>query len=499
MQAVMRQNHRGTAPSSATFGSDDQSSCLGYLMIILAALLAVRLIGLDLLATDLFFDEAQYWSWSLDPAFGYYSKPPLIAWLIGSATAVCGHLEACIRAPGPLLHTATALLTFFLARSLYNDRVGFWAAIIIVTAPSVSLSSIVISTDAALLTCWTAALMALNRYLETGSWRAALALGVLIGIGLNAKYAMIYLPACTLVYASLTPRYRWIFTSPKSLLVLVTGAALLLPNLMWNLQNGMATFAHTKDNANWSGFELHFDRAAEFIGGQFGVFGPVMVLALLAMVVTGRRTDKPGQDRFLLFHSLPILALMIAQALFSRAHANWAATAYPAVAIVVVAWLLTPARQWLLAVSVAIRAAAVIVILVAGTAAADLRLPGIGRPFERVLGWQAAADKLRTIITQQQPSAMIFIRRRDIAEMLYYLRDMDVPLYAFKAEGRAPTDHFQLTRAWPTDRPGVALLVTPYADTSALPFAGDLELIHEINVSRGVSKSLKFRVHRLNR
>ena len=41
---------------------------------LLAALLVLRLVALALNGTDL-FDEAQYWSWSLEPAFGYYSKP----------------------------------------------------------------------------------------------------------------------------------------------------------------------------------------------------------------------------------------------------------------------------------------------------------------------------------------------------------------------------------------------------------------------------------------
>src|SRR6202008_3287010 len=72
----------------------------------LAALLCVRLFALATNGTDLFFDEAQYWAWSQDPALGYFSKPPLIAWIIGAATTACGAEEACVRLPSPLLHTA---------------------------------------------------------------------------------------------------------------------------------------------------------------------------------------------------------------------------------------------------------------------------------------------------------------------------------------------------------------------------------------------------------
>jgi 4-amino-4-deoxy-L-arabinose transferase-like glycosyltransferase len=71
---------------------------------ILVALTLVRLIALRLSNVDLFFDESQYWSWSRHLAFGYFSKPPLLAWLIAAAELVCGSAEACVRAPAPLLY-----------------------------------------------------------------------------------------------------------------------------------------------------------------------------------------------------------------------------------------------------------------------------------------------------------------------------------------------------------------------------------------------------------
>ena len=42
----------------------------GRLVLVLAALLAVRTVALAFNATDLFFDEAQYWTWSQELAFG---------------------------------------------------------------------------------------------------------------------------------------------------------------------------------------------------------------------------------------------------------------------------------------------------------------------------------------------------------------------------------------------------------------------------------------------
>ena len=146
-------DNRATYSGSANSGGGSVSAPV-ILALGLAVLLAVRLVGLSFNATDLFFDEAQYWSWSREPAFGYYSKPPLIAWIIGLATTVCGDSTACIRLPAPLLHTATAVVVYLIGKRLHGTRVGLWSGLAFATLPGVSLSSSIISTDVPLLACW---------------------------------------------------------------------------------------------------------------------------------------------------------------------------------------------------------------------------------------------------------------------------------------------------------------------------------------------------------
>src|SRR4029453_18946143 len=89
--------------------------------VILVAVTAVRLIGLAFSQVDLFFDESQYWAWSRELAFGYFSKPPLLAWVIAGAEVVCGSTEACIRAPAPVFWLGTSLVSYAIAKALYDE------------------------------------------------------------------------------------------------------------------------------------------------------------------------------------------------------------------------------------------------------------------------------------------------------------------------------------------------------------------------------------------
>ena len=84
---------------------------------------------------------------------------PLIfdAWLIALTTAAFGDSEFAIRLSAPLLHAVAAGIVYAIGARLYDRRIGFWSALAYLTAPGTSLSSYIISTDAALLPCWAAA------------------------------------------------------------------------------------------------------------------------------------------------------------------------------------------------------------------------------------------------------------------------------------------------------------------------------------------------------
>src|SRR5438270_11489212 len=158
---------------------------------ILALLTVIRLAGLKFSVVDLFFDEAQYWAWSRELAFGYFSKPPLLAWAIAVAERVCGSAEACIRAPAPMFYFGTSLLVYAAARQLYDGRVAFFAALAMALAPGVVFSARIMSTDVPLVFCWALALLAYVKLLATAETRWTLLLGVALGLGLMAKYAMV--------------------------------------------------------------------------------------------------------------------------------------------------------------------------------------------------------------------------------------------------------------------------------------------------------------------
>ncbi len=425
------------------------------LALCLAVLLALRIAVLYITDTDLFFDEAQYWVWSQEPAFGYFSKPPLIAWIIGITTDICGMSEFCVRLASPILHSVTALFVFFAGQALFGSRIGFWSALAFITLPAVSLSAGLISTDVPLLTCWAFALLAWTKLLESRSWAWAVALGVAIGAGLLAKYAMIYFVLCAALFLAAEPSARWLLRDPRGLVAGAIAAFLIAPNILWNIDNGLATFSHTAANAKWSGSLFHPLKALEFIGAQFGVFGPVLFATFLLVAWRAVRGDKfealrvatplPNAGRMLFFFSAPVVLIVTVQALVSRAHANWAAAAYPAATILVTAILLQEQHKRWFQSSLGIHIAAFIAIGAGMASAKQLSQISPVNPFKRVLGWEALAEATKDKLKNREFAVILTDDRSVSAELIYYLREIKPAVLAWRATP-VPRNHFELTR-----------------------------------------------------
>lgn len=432
------------------------------LALALVGLLALRVLALVLADTDLIFDEAQYWSWSREPAFGYFSKPPMIAWVIAATTSLCGHGEACVRLGAPVLHTVSALFLYLAGRALYDERTGFWAALVFATMPGISFSSGLISTDVPLLACWSAALFAWVKLLQTRAWVWAFALGVALGFGLLSKYAMAYFYLCAGLYLIAEREARWLVRDARGLVLLVVPALMILPNILWNLDHGSVTFTHTAANAKWGGPLFHADQALAFFAAQFAVFGPILMGVLVWIAARALRQSPTGPDRMLLAFSVPVILLILTQAFLSRAHANWAAVAYPAAAILVTATLLRLDAARLFRISLVLHLVVLAAITASHLVAPHFALPGKLDPYGRTLGWRDFAAAVRSELTARPYATLLSDDRWYTAELLYYLRDSTVPIKAWRPSP-APRDHYELTRPFGKGVGEPVLLVTPHA------------------------------------
>lgn len=433
------------------------------------AITAARLIALAFNRTDLFVDESQYWLWGQSLDFGYYSKPPLIAWVIRAVTDMAGSdAPFWVRMPGAVLHGATALILGAAAARLWDGRAAFWVAASYVTVPFATVGSLLISTDTIMAPLYATALYFWLRASGDRSARFATGAGAAIGLAFLAKYAAVYFLLGAGLAALLVPAARigW----ANALWLVLAFAVVSVPNVIWNLTHDLTTVSHTMDNVGWVRNDsllagLNPAGLAEFLLSQFGVFGPILFGAFLWTLPGAWRAG--GVGRALLLLSLPVLLIVCVQALAEKAYANWAVATYFAGTLLAVRLLLDRAPRLLPASLVLNGLIAVALPVLTITAPA----PGWrGAPLmKRYLG---RADLSHQIIGAARSEGVtgVYAEDRDLLADLHYSgADAGLAYYAPRPEGR-PRNYYEQTFPLP-DAPGRVLYVlaaAPLCDGKAL-------------------------------
>ena len=435
----------------------ERSGWLLPALCLVAALTGMRLLALAWGQTDLFVDESQYWLWAQNLDSGYYSKPPLIAWLIRGVTTLAGSDAVFwVRMPGAVLHGGTALILGALAARIFGAMTALWVVASYLTAPFVALGSLLISTDTIMLPCFALGLWAYFKVCDTGRLRFGVLTGVGFGLGVMAKYVAVFGQLGVGLAALLYPRWRigWRMLGVIAAVFVVV----IAPNIIWNLRHDLTTVSHTMDNAGWVRgpslwAHLNLGSMAGFFAAQFAVLGPIMFGALLF----GLLRPEGARTRQLALFVAPVVVLFCVQALMMRAYANWGVVAYAAGSVIAVRVLLTrwPRGLWL---SLWVNGV-VCVLLPLLTVLAPMPVFGDKPLLARYLGRAALSHQILDLAQAQGAVAVLAQDRDVLADLFYTGRDTTMPIYAPRPTGR-PRSYYEQQFPLPMDLPGPILFIT---------------------------------------
>jgi len=283
------------------------------------ALLALWRLGfLALVPLELSADESYYWDWSRRLDWGYYSKPPLIAWINALSTGLLGSTDFTVRLPATIFSSAALWFVYALARRMFSARVGFWAFVLAAASPANCALGFIMTIDAPLVCFWSIALYALWKILESPRPEPGLELVYIFacGLGILAKQMMMVFALLTLLFAVISPDDRPRLRQPRYYLMTFLPLFFLAPTIWWNYRNQWITVQHTGHH-----FEAHTWTVAraistfgEFIGTQLFVTSPivfVLFVAIAACFLWGYKTTGRRVRYLLLFSAIPLLVFVL--------------------------------------------------------------------------------------------------------------------------------------------------------------------------------------------
>ncbi|MBI2563666.1 MAG: glycosyltransferase family 39 protein, partial [candidate division NC10 bacterium] len=130
-------------------------------------------------------DEAHYWEWSRRLDWSYYSKGPLVAFLIGISTRLGGHTEFWVRLPAVLLGTALAGIAYVLTRRIFqSERAAFLSVVFLSLMPLYAAGSFLMTIDPPFVFFWGLASLCLCHAVRRRSQAAWYGAGIAFGFGL---------------------------------------------------------------------------------------------------------------------------------------------------------------------------------------------------------------------------------------------------------------------------------------------------------------------------
>jgi hypothetical protein len=349
-----------------------------------------------------FRDEFYYIACSERLDFGYVDHPPLSILVLRIARALAGDSIWTIRAPAALAGAITVLIVGLIARELGGGRFAQSIAMIAAGLAPVSLAlNHFYSMNALDLLFWALAALLVARCAKGPSPRLWVALGLVLGLGLQNKISVLWLGFGLFAGFLLTPRVSGLRTAWPWVAGAIA-AAVFLPHVLWQVAHDWPTLEFIRNATQEKMVRV---TPWDFLKSQISMMNPLAAPlwgAGLAWLLLARETR--------VFRSLGIayVAVFLLLALSGSSRAGYLAPAYgwllPAGGVILERWTGAGRRTW-------IRVAALGILAGTGAALAPLALPVL--PVDTYIVYARALG--------EEPSTA---ERKELAELPQFYADM---------------------------------------------------------------------------
>ncbi len=309
---------------------------------------------------DLAPDEAHYWDWSRHLDWSYYSKGPLIAYLIRAGCVLAGSWShwltgsemLAVRLPAVVCGSLLLVSLYVLTCQVFQ-RAALATAVVAValTLPVLSAGSTIMTIDAPYTCCWGWVLVLGHHAVFRRALWAWLACGLVVGLGILAKYTMVmWLPSLGLFLLT-SPGHRRLLLDRELWLMTATAALCCVPILIWNLTHGWVTVRHVEGLAGVDDGGISWLGPLVYLGTQCGLLLIFWFVVWLGALIAHRPwAESDAGVRYLWWMSVPMFAVFLGFSFKTGGgEPNWPVTAYISGLVLAAFWLdrqLHSPRAW---------------------------------------------------------------------------------------------------------------------------------------------------------
>lgn len=288
---------------------------LGY--VVVAVFFLARLAYIASPTIELSEDEAYQWQWSKHPALAYYSKPPGIAVAQWIGTHLWGDTAFGVRFLAPCVSALiSVLLLRFFAREA-TAKLGLFVVLAATATPLLSVGAVLMTVDCLSVLFWTLAMLSGWQAVRSGerglqaaetdsatsafghsvvgqpccgmnaALRPWLWTGLWLALGFLSKNTNAFQFACFALFFALWKPARVQLRTAGPWLALGIAALAVLPQLIWNAQNGWATVEHLHNRAGLTqSWRFTPNYLVDFVVAELALLNPAFLALILGGVLT---------------------------------------------------------------------------------------------------------------------------------------------------------------------------------------------------------------------
>jgi hypothetical protein len=251
-----------------------------------------------------FRDELYFVICGFHPAWGYVDQPPIVP-LLAAGSQFFGHSLFALRAIPALFAAASVYTTCLLVIELGGGAFAqLFAALVVAITPAMMDFGSKLSTDTVGLLFWPLAALLVLRLVHGANPRWWLAVGAIVGLGLESKYTMVFFAAALLAALIALPQRR-VFATPWFAAGVALALFIALPNFLWQAAHGFPMWTLLRDAGQHKNAILD---PLQYVATQFLITHPLLSpVWLVGLAMLLRRPDA----RFLGIAYLLLVAEMI--------------------------------------------------------------------------------------------------------------------------------------------------------------------------------------------
>ncbi|MDT8394926.1 MAG: glycosyltransferase family 39 protein [bacterium] len=280
-------------------------------------------------------DEAYFWEWARHPALCYYDHPPVAGWILWVTRHLFGDTVLAVRIVAVMTGSLVTAVVYRYTLDITGlARSAAWTGLLAMGIPVLAGLGVLYTTDTPVLAAGTLGGYLFHRAVNRGDRKSWPLAGLCFAVLYGSKFLGVPIIAASFLYLIARPDKRPLLKTPGPYTAWGLSLLGLIPVLIWNAQNGWATFIFNFGSRHASS-SLSPGNVFDYLVGQAAGLSPLLlVIGIPVLARAGFPWRERDGDRATAgFLALVPLGGFLALSLATKVGIHWPAVGVPFLAV----------------------------------------------------------------------------------------------------------------------------------------------------------------------